>query len=231
MTQLENINKEISTELDKEEIRRLLLATTFKNLNEVSMKKAIYEGMVRGFTFRDFLEKNVYAIPFKDGYSLVTSIDYARKVGMRSGIVGKKAPEFTTTDGKLESCTVTVQRKVGEYIGDFTATVYFDEYYKAGKNGFPSLWDSKPRTMIAKVAEMHAIRMACPEELSQAYVEEELDKGMKVESTLDVGAYKAKLEAVTTKEELPKVWATIPGAVKSELVGLKNELKEKFSVA
>lgn len=31
--------------------------------------------------------------------------------------------------------------------------------------------------MIAKVAEMHALRMACPEEMRQQYVEEEFTKG------------------------------------------------------
>ena len=36
-----------------------------------TMKKAIMEGMIRGYTFKDFLEKNIYAIPFKDNYSLV----------------------------------------------------------------------------------------------------------------------------------------------------------------
>ena len=95
---------------------------------------------------------------------------------MRSNIVGKKAPEFEIgEDKKIISCTVTVQRKIDGYVGDFTATVYFDEYYKAGRNGYPSLWNSKPRTMISKVAEMHALRMACPEELSQSYIEEEIE--------------------------------------------------------
>jgi hypothetical protein len=29
-------------------------------------------------------------------------------------------------------------------------------------------------TMIAKVAEMHALRKACPEELAKSYIEEEM---------------------------------------------------------
>ncbi len=169
--------KEINAELQDKNVQRALLQTVFKGLSAEAMPKAIYEGMMRGFKFRDFLEKNVYAIPFKDGYSLVTSIDYARKIGMRSGVVGKAAPQFTYDDtGKVESCSITIKRRVGQDIGEYTSTVYFVEYYRAGKNGYPSLWDSKPRTMIAKVAEMHALRMACPEEMSQLYSEEELDK-------------------------------------------------------
>jgi hypothetical protein len=176
-SQVEMINLEINRELANEAVGRALLATTFKGLTPVLMKQAITEGMIRGFKFKDFLEKNVYAIPFKEGYSLITSIDFSRKIGMRSGIVGKKAPvyEFSEDGNKIVSCTVTVlKRDPSGYIGEFTATTYFDEYYKGGGK-YPSLWDSKPRTMIAKVAEMHALRMACPEELSQQYIEEEME--------------------------------------------------------
>ncbi len=173
-SKVEIINVEINKELANPEVSAALLATTFKGLNALSMKKAIMEGMIRGFEFKDFLEKNVYAIPFKDSYSLVTSIDYARKRGMKGQVVGKSAPSYEEKDGKIVSCTVTIKRLVAGQIGDFTATVYFDEYYKSNQYK-SSLWDTKPRTMIAKVAEMHALRMACPEELSQSYIEEEFE--------------------------------------------------------
>lgn len=170
------VNKEITKELSDPGIVRALLATTFKGLSEPSMKQAIFEGMIRGLKFKDFLEKNVYAIPYGQSYSLVTSIDHARKIGMRSGVIGKSAPDFvmyTNDQGKesIESCSITIKRRVGQDIGEYTATVYFDEY-DTGRNQ----WTSKPRTMIAKVAEMHALRMACPEELSQTYTAEEFDK-------------------------------------------------------
>src|SRR5579871_3679263 len=88
------IQREVELELSNKETLATLVATTFKGLSEHNVKQAMVEGMLRGFTFKDFLEKNVYAIPFIDKYALVTSIDYARKVGMRSGIVGKSAPNF-----------------------------------------------------------------------------------------------------------------------------------------
>lgn len=174
------VNDEVNKELADPTIGRMLLATTFKGLDETNMRKAILEGVVRGFTFKDFLEKNVYAIPYSNAYSLVTSIDYARKKGMRAGIVGKEAPVYVMDGKKIVSCAVTVHRKVGTYVGKYTAEVYFDEYYKSPGNK-PSLWDTKPRTMIAKVAEMHALRMACPEELSQMYTEEEFAKDGPIE--------------------------------------------------
>ena len=179
------INNEINAQLKTEAVKRALLATTFKKFDDKLMRQALTEGMLRGFTFKNFLQKDIYAIKYGDGYSLMTSIDYARKIGMRNSVVGSCKPEYETEkddegNKKIISCTVTVKRKIDEYVGEYTATVYFDEYYKPGKtwNGkyTPSLWDTKPRTMIAKVAEMHALRKACPEDLSQIYVEEEFEK-------------------------------------------------------
>lgn len=169
------INREISRELTDPAVGRALLATTFKGLTEVTMKQAMLEGMLRGFTFQDFLKKDVYAIPFGGAYSLITSIDNNRKIAMRTGLyAGKTAPTFETETlengaEKIISCTVAVKKILGSTIGEFAETVYFDEYTKKR-----DLWATKPRTMIAKVAEMHALRMAFPEELAKSYVEEEI---------------------------------------------------------
>lgn len=171
------INQEITKELSNPSVARALLATTFRGLDELKMRQALMEGMIRGYKFKDFLVKNIYAIPFADGYSLITSIDNARKIGMRSGVVGTSSPKYEyDKDGKIVSCEITVKRKIGDYIGEYSALVFFDEYYKTNKHK-NSLWDTKPKTMIAKVAEMHALRKACPEELSQIYDEAEFDMG------------------------------------------------------
>lgn len=239
MSKLEIINQEINQEIGNEAVRKALVATTFRGFDEVTMKQAILEGMIRGFKFSDFMEKNVYAIPFEDKrsgkqtYSLITSIDMARKVGMRSGVVGKSAPVYEEGEGKFpKTCSVTIKRKIKDYIGEYTATVYFDEY-NTGKN----LWIGKPRTMIAKVAEMHALRMACPEELSQVYGEEELDKergnGVIENKVIVVPddklqEFRNKLEVAANAEELKAVWAGLPTEAKQALEGFKNELKAKF---
>lgn len=209
---LVQIKNEINKNLGDAETLGVLLATTFKGLQPSTAKRAILEGMIRGYEFKDFLEKNVYAIPFKDSYSLVTSIDRARKIGMRSGVVGKTAPVFTMNDKKIESCTITIKRMVGAYVGEYSATAFFDEYYKAGYNGKPSLWDTKPRTMIAKVAEMQALRMACPEELSQEYVEEERQQEIVSVPSTDVtkdevsDELREKVKNARTEAELKTIW-------------------------
>jgi hypothetical protein len=224
MTNIIEIQKEVNAQLGNKETFNALVATTFKGLEVTNVKKAIMEGMMRGFKFNDFLEKNVYAIPFRGGYSLVTSVDYARKIGMRSGVVGKSAPTFEEKEGRIISCSITIKRNVGGVIGDYTATVYFDEY-STGNN----LWKSKPRTMIAKVAEMHALRMACPEELSQSYTEEEVDKEKEVPILIDVPSFKARLENSKTLDELKSAWAALPTEAKNELKGLKEQMKETLT--
>lgn len=203
MTNLITIKEEINKQIADKEVFGTLLQTTFKGLEGSLAKRAMLEGMMRGFTFKDFLEKNVYAIPFKQTYSLVSSIDYARKIGMRSGVVGVSAPQYVFEDNKIISCTVTIKRKVGEYVGEYSATVFFDEY----NTGF-NLWKSKPKTMIAKVAEMHALRKACPEELSQIYVEEDFQKeeAPQIDET-----YKTEIDAITDVVELGRYYADNKG--------------------
>lgn len=216
---------EIKAQVKKElspEIMTALIATTFKGLNPLNVEKAIVEGMMRGFHFDDFLQKNVYAIPFGDGYSLVTSIDYARKLGMKGGIVGTSAPIYDEKDGKIISCTVTVKRKVDDYIGDYSATVFFEEY-NTGRNQ----WKTKPRTMIAKVAEMHALRKACPEELSQSYSEEEL-QSEKEKVVLDTKEFEDKLNNTKSLEELRAVFGSLSGEMKKLLRPLADKLKAQY---
>lgn len=224
-SQLGIITGQIKKELSSPEISRALMATTFNGLTEIAMRQAIMEGMMRGFVFKDFLEKNVYAIPFGQKYSLVTSIDYARKLAMRSGLAGKSEPKFVEKDGQIVSCSVTVKRNVDGVVGDYTATVYFDEY-TTGRN----LWTTKKHTMIAKVAEMHALRSAFPEEMAKNYVEEEIQKEtIVVAEEVNVEEHEKKLKKVKNLEELKSVWASIPLQAKEKLKGLKEMLKEEFT--
>lgn len=245
-TDLTLIRKDIERQIADPETAKALIETTFKGLAPETMKKAILEGVIRGYTFKDFLEKNIYAIKYGDGYSLVTSVDNNRKIGMKSGIIGTSAPVYEMSDEKTAcgipkpiSCTITVKRKIdANSIGEFTAQVFFDEYYKEGKtwNGEykPSMWDQKPRTMIAKVAEMHALRKACPEELAQAYIEEEFQKETKPEAPVfDPAPHLEAINKVATLDELKTVWSNLPAEAKQnkEIFDRKEEIKIKLTPA
>lgn len=232
---IQKIRTEVELELSNPENLKTLVATTFKGLKPELVPQAMIEGYIRGFDFKDFLNKNIYAIPFKDAYSLVTSIDYSRKIGQQSGIIGKDAPVFEIGEnGAVVACTVTVHKKHSDgEKGDYTATVYFAEY----KSDKP-IWVSKPRTMLAKVAEMHALRMACPAELAQSYVEEEFDKGESSEERSsngftidDLNRYKEKIEAAESTVELTKIWSAFPGEMKTNLTVDKDKKKKELAAA
>lgn len=204
------IATEVKTQLSNQEVAGALLATTFKGLDTNRMALALREGMIAGFTFQDFMKKDVYAIPFNNGYSLVTSIDYSRKIAMRSGLCGKTEPVYTyNPDGSIETCSVTVKRLVNGHVGEYSAKVFFKEY-TTGKN----LWVSKPHTMIAKVAEMHALRMAFPEEMAKQYVEEEFAKPTVVEVVVDISDEEKEnviksLDSTTSAQDLVDMWASL----------------------
>jgi hypothetical protein len=246
ITSIQTITATVTKELANKETMQALVATTFKGLEADNVKQAMIEGMMRGYTFQDFLEKNVYAIPFvenkgrpneKQTYSLVSSIDHARKIGMKSGVVGVSEPVYEMNGQKLVACSITIKRRVGNDIGDFSAKVYFDEY-TTGQNQ----WTKKPRTMLAKVAEMHALRKACPEALSQVYTSDEMgDKIIETTATtvspkaapklesVDVEIYGKKLAACKTVEELKTVFSAIPMEAKNNLVELKDKMKVKLT--
>lgn len=216
---------EINRQLADPETLKSLLETTFKGLDAQMMKRALLEGMMRGLPFEAFLKKDVYAIPFAGGYSLVTSIDYARKIGARSGVVGVDAPVYREENGRVISCAVTVHKKIGDYVGDFTAEVYISEY-STGRN----LWASKPRTMISKVAEGHALRKACPEELAQNYFEEEVQREtikaeVKEITSKDYSEESDALFACQSIEALNKYFADLSGEAKVALKGIYDGQK------
>ena len=200
--QVSVINQEITKQLADKETAQALMTTTFKGLSLPVMKQAILEGMMRGFTFQNFLEKDVYALPFSGGYSLVTSIDYMRKVAMRTGTYAGKSEPVWSEDGA--TCTITVKRLVEGLVCDFTATVYLSEY-STGKNQ----WLTRPKTMLSKVAEMHALRMAFPEELSKAYVEEEMSVKAEIVEPIDYIAIQTLVDACKSVDDLKQTFVNL----------------------
>lgn len=202
------INKAISVQLADKETVQALITTTFNGMSEQTMRQAMLEGMMRGFTFQDFLNKDVYAIPYGNKYSLVTSIDYMLKIAAQHGLVGTNAPVFEDdANGRPKTCSVTVKRMVNGSIAEFTSLIYVSEY-NTGKN----LWVSKTRTMSAKVALGHALRIGFPEELAKSYIEDEMQGDrVKVDAVvIDTEEIRAQFAACNTREELVAAFHALP---------------------
>jgi phage recombination protein Bet len=105
----------------------------------------------------------------------VTSIDGYRIIAHRTNdFAGIDEPIYTrpTPTSLPTHCTVKVYRKSSNRA--FSATVKFSEY-TTGKQ----MWASMPETMIAKVAEAHALRKAFPQDLSGIYTNDEMDQADK----------------------------------------------------
>ena len=103
----------------------------------------------------------------RDSYRIV-----ADRTGHLDGI--SVEPQFD--DKRLVSATATVWRK--DRTHPFVVTVYLAEYADAERS---FLWKSKPITMLCKVAEAQALRMAFPDLLTGSYIPEEIEQAGTIE--------------------------------------------------
>ena len=130
----------------------------------------------------DPFSKQIYALKRKakvdgkyvDVMSIQTGIDGYRLIAHRTGKCLSISDANFVFDGKSKvpiSATVTVEKVVGQHIGKFTATAFWEDYYGDGKS---YMAQSKPRIMLGKCAETLALRKAFPQELSGINTEEEM---------------------------------------------------------
>lgn len=157
-------------------------------LRQLGLEKAP-EGDLRVFfhqvkkTGLDPFAKQIYMIGrnSKNGerwetkWTIQTSIDGARLTAARShDYGGNSKAEFTyNPNGGLVAAFVTVWRISSPH--PFEGEAYWDEYVQLDKNGNPTpMWRKMGRTMLAKCAEMKALRKAFPADLSGVYLTEEM---------------------------------------------------------
>ena len=126
----------------------------------------------------DPLAKQIYFQKYKtrDGYqiAIITGIDGYRLVADRTGkYAGNDEPVF---DGRIgdypAKATVTVWKIVAGVRCNFSASVYWKEYYPGDTKGFQ--WRKMPHVMLAKCAEAAALRKAFPADLSGVYTHDEM---------------------------------------------------------
>jgi len=136
----------------------------------------------------DPLKRQIYAIvrPAKGGGSymnIMTAIDGLRAVAARTGsYAGKDSPVFSDPTDATQSCSVTVYKIVQGQRVPFQEIAFWDEYYPKGQPS-QKMWDSMPRSQLAKCCEARALRAAFPEDLGGLYITDEMHQadGTKIE--------------------------------------------------
>ncbi len=110
----------------------------------------------KAFQLNPFI-REVYGIPFGDKFNIIVGYEVYLKRAERSGLL---AGWRAWTDGvgpEMKGC-VEITRK--DWTAPFYHEVYFEEYDQHN-----TMWKTKGRTMIKKVAIAQGFRMCFPEEL------------------------------------------------------------------
>jgi hypothetical protein len=127
-----------------------------------------------------YVDRHVYATPRRQGgrdtLVVFAGIDGLRlaatATGQYAGCIRHDPEMAVDADGEMfpKSIRATARRRLetGE-IAEFSVQVFLAEYEVRSKAQDGGLWITKPVTMLGKVAESQAIRMAFPDRFSQVY--------------------------------------------------------------
>lgn len=135
----------------------------------------------------DPIARQIYAIERGGRWGIQVSIDGARLVAERSGEYEGQTPVQWTADGVtwvdvwLDDSTPPAAARVGVYRKSFREPLVTVATFKAYSAGGP-MWSKMPALMLAKCAEMLALRKAFPQDLSGLYTSEEMAQADMVRS-------------------------------------------------
>ncbi|MFC4223545.1 phage recombination protein Bet [Lysinibacter cavernae] len=128
----------------------------------------------------DPVARQIYCIERGGKYGIQVSIDGARLVAERTGQYEGQTPAEWTADGITWvavwlSDQAPAAGRVGVYRAGFRDPVYGVARFSSYSTG-QNLWRKMPEVMIAKCAEMLALRKAFPQDLSGLYSSEEMEQ-------------------------------------------------------
>ncbi|MCU0646646.1 MAG: phage recombination protein Bet [Gemmatimonadaceae bacterium] len=186
-------------------------------------------------------------------YTPQVSIDGFRLVAQRTGeYAGQAGPEWCDESGAWRdvwlSPTPPAAARVGVYRKDWAAPLYrvalwseFVQTHKdkqTGKHVTSPMWARMPSVMLAKCAEMQALRAAFPNELSGVYGVEEMAQATPVEVVREEPAVDvvAMMAAVTTREEYAAAvdaakaaWRTLDGETRKAWEAERDDAKTRLT--
>lgn len=155
---------------------------------------------------------------YKQKLSIQTSIDGLRVIAERSGkYAGSDEPEFRyDPDEKItvqyaggsrlvpNKARVTVKKLIGTQIVPTTRSARWAEYYPGDAMG--QMWKRLPETMLAKVAEAQALRVAFPNAMEGLYIEEEMHQADTDPDTgVDLSAIRDRINNAKTYDDLMEI--------------------------
>ncbi|MED0738950.1 phage recombination protein Bet [Aneurinibacillus thermoaerophilus] len=162
--------------------RDLVRRTVAKGATDDELDEFLYYAQARGL---DPMLKQIYLIIrstrnpqtglYENKATIQTSIEGLRMIAARTGYhAGTEREVLYDENGKIKGATARVYRS--DWKVPATETVSFWEYAQRGRDGqVAGLWATKPETMIKKVAEAAALRLAFPAELGGMYEFSEMD--------------------------------------------------------
>ena len=227
---MEQTNNAVAVTTEQNRVTQQLLMDYLKGNNTKLSDNQLTQflGIATAFNLNPF-KREIYAVKYGDNFNVI--------VGYETYL--KRAEEFPSYDGyeteirgtgKDMSCTCTVYRKDRNH--PTRHTVYLSEY-STGK----SLWVSKPRMMLEKVALSTALRRAFPLEFGgMPYTSEEMGNLSDSEKLEQQGLTEVKAECYDTgkqkvfegpaPESAPKA-ATTQDQKDSNWIAMMDELRER----
>lgn len=159
-----------------------LVAWDYKRRQEVSAPRATAEAFLAHCrrTQLDPIARQIYAIHRDGKWGIQVSIDGARLIAERSNKYEGQTPVQWTGDGQTWVDVWLDQKppaaaRVGVYKSGFREPMITVANFSAYAAGGP-MWQKMPALMLAKCAEMLALRKAFPQDLSGLYSSEEMDQ-------------------------------------------------------
>jgi phage recombination protein Bet len=174
--QLKHLKNFIAPGFDDSELAFFLAVAEAKKLNPFTRQVHAVKRKLRG---QD--ERGQWVNGAITRIDVMTGIDGYRAIAARCGdyAPGDESVQMDNNGWPI-SATVTVRKLIQGHWQTFSATAYFDEYApKYEKNGqvqLGEMWRKMPRRMITKCAEALALRKGWPEELSDIYSSEEMER-------------------------------------------------------